>query len=160
MNEIQILIVAITIHKRLDFGMERVLSVDEISEQYWVAASSSSSSSSSSFKSKMNRSESEWAFQQFLQQEAASSSSNSDHDDDHHHAKLKKESNTNIPVTLHVDSQDYHAILKTKLNLACAAVAMTRVCSFFGTTPCFFFLVSSWNCFILYLKQFLFIYFF
>ncbi|KAG5044385.1 hypothetical protein JHK87_008300 [Glycine soja] len=106
--------------------MERVLSVDEISEQYWVAASSSSSSSSSSFKSKMNRSESEWAFQQFLQQEAASSSSNSDHDDDHHHAKLKKESNTNIPVTLHVDSQDYHAILKTKLNLACAAVAMTR----------------------------------
>lgn len=110
----------------------------------------------------MNRSESEWAFQQFLQEAAASSSSNSDH----HHLKFKNEFNINIPVTttsiqnINVDSQDYHAILKTKLNLACAAVAMTRVCSFFGTTPCFFFLVSSWNCFILYLKQFLFIYFF
>ncbi|KAG5087194.1 hypothetical protein JHK82_054591 [Glycine max] len=76
----------------------------------------------------MNRSESEWAFQQFLQEAAASSSSNSDH----HHLKFKNEFNINIPVTttsiqnINVDSQDYHAILKTKLNLACAAVAMTR----------------------------------
>ena len=33
MNEIQILIVAITIHKRLDFGMERVLSVDDFAAE-------------------------------------------------------------------------------------------------------------------------------
>ncbi|XP_029126966.1 light-inducible protein CPRF2 [Cajanus cajan] len=86
--------------------MERGLSVDEISEQYWVAARKETCKS----KSNMNRSDSEWAFQQFLQ-EAASSSSSSD-------VKL-----TNMDI---VDSDDYQAILKTKLNLACAAVAFTR----------------------------------
>ncbi|BAT87965.1 hypothetical protein LR48_Vigan10g152900 [Vigna angularis] len=98
--------------------MERVLSVDEISEQYWVAAKKESCKS----KSKMNRSESEWAFQQFLQ-EAVSPSSSSSSD-----VKPKKDPdiNMNIPVTLNVDSHDYQSILKTKLNLACAAVALTR----------------------------------
>lgn len=106
--------------------MERVLSVDEISEQYWVAAEKS--------KSKMNRSESEWAFQQFLQ-EAASSSSSDD-------VKLEKDPNINV----NVHSQDYHNILKTKLNLACAAVALTRVCwkKLFLNFKFFGFWV--WNC--------------
>ncbi|RDX85454.1 Light-inducible protein CPRF2, partial [Mucuna pruriens] len=88
--------------------MERVLSVDEITEQYWVAAKKETCKS----KSKMNRSESEWAFQQFLQ-EAASSSSSDD-------LQLKNDPNINV------DSDHYQAILKTKLNLACAAVALTR----------------------------------
>ncbi|XP_014516866.1 light-inducible protein CPRF2 isoform X2 [Vigna radiata var. radiata] len=98
--------------------MERVLSVDEISEQYWVAAKKESCKS----KSKMNRSESEWAFQQFLQ-EAVSPSSSSSSD-----VKPKNDPdiNMNIPVTLNVDSHDYQTILKTKLNLACAAVALSR----------------------------------
>ncbi|WVY93766.1 hypothetical protein V8G54_032854 [Vigna mungo] len=98
--------------------MERVLSVDEISEQYWVAAKKESCKS----KSKMNRSESEWAFQQFLQ-EAVSPSSSSSSD-----VKPKKDPDItmNIPVTLNVDSHDYQTILKTKLNLACAAVALSR----------------------------------
>lgn len=103
--------------------MERVLSVDEISEQYWVAAKKESCKS----KSKMNRSESEWAFQQFLQ-EAVSPSSSSSSD-----VKPKNDPdiNMNIPVTLNVDSHDYQTILKTKLNLACAAVALSRVsCTF------------------------------
>ncbi|KAK7285129.1 hypothetical protein RJT34_19889 [Clitoria ternatea] len=80
--------------------MERVLSVDEIGEQYWVNARKSNESC------KMNRSDSEWAFQQFLKEAASASSSSS----------------SSLPV----DSQDYHTILKTKLNLACAAVALTR----------------------------------
>ncbi|KAL2345790.1 hypothetical protein Fmac_007075 [Flemingia macrophylla] len=89
--------------------MERVLSVDEISEQYWVAARKETCKS----KSNMNRSESEWAFQQFLQEAAAASSSSSSD------VKLKNMDNN-------VHSEDYQAILKTKLNLACAAVALTR----------------------------------
>ncbi|XP_027930705.1 light-inducible protein CPRF2 isoform X2 [Vigna unguiculata] len=96
--------------------MERVLSVDEISEQYWVAAKKESCKS----KSKMNRSESEWAFQQFLQ-EAASPSSSSSSD-----VKPEKDPDINMNITLNVDSHDYQTILKTKLNLACAAVALTR----------------------------------
>ncbi|XP_061340441.1 light-inducible protein CPRF2 isoform X2 [Gastrolobium bilobum] len=87
--------------------MERVLSVDEISEQYFWSDESCKSNS------KMNRSDSEWAFQRFLQ-EASSASSTVD-------VKLAK---NNFPVS--VDSDDYQAILKTKLNLACAAVALTR----------------------------------
>ncbi|XP_027349622.1 light-inducible protein CPRF2 isoform X2 [Abrus precatorius] len=98
--------------------MERVLSVDEISEQYWVAARNESCKS----KSKMNRSDSEWAFQQFLKEAASSSSSSSSSSSID--VKLKKDPSANHPVT--VDSEDYHAILKTKLNLACAAVALTR----------------------------------
>lgn len=107
-------------------SMERVLSVDEISEQYWVAAKKESCK----LKSNMNRSESEWAFQQFLQ-EAASPSSSSSSDVKDPDINI----NINIPVTLNVDSQDYQTILKTKLNLACAAVALTRVCW------CFYFLI-------------------
>ncbi|TKY61388.1 Light-inducible protein CPRF2 [Spatholobus suberectus] len=95
-------------------NMERVLSMDEISEQYWVAARKESCKS----KSNMNRSDSEWAFQQFLQ-EAASSSSSDD-------VKLEKDPNIDIPGAVNDDSEDYHTILKTKLNLACAAVALTR----------------------------------
>jgi len=102
--------------------MERVLSVDEISEQYWVAAKKESCKS----KSKMNRSESEWAFQQFLQ-EAASPSSSSSSD-----VKPEKDPDINMNITLNVDSHDYQTILKTKLNLACAAVALTRVSYFFA----------------------------
>ncbi|CAJ1961074.1 unnamed protein product [Sphenostylis stenocarpa] len=94
--------------------MERVLSVDEISEQFWVAARKESCKS----ESKMNRSESEWAFQQFLQEAASPTSSSS--------SDVKPKKDPNIPATLNVDSQDYQAILKTKLNLACAAVALTR----------------------------------
>ncbi|KAJ1385132.1 Basic-leucine zipper domain [Sesbania bispinosa] len=94
--------------------MERVFSVDEISEECWSAARDESSCKS---KSKMNRSASEWAFQQFLKE--ASSSSVDD-------VKIKKDPTTTATATTPLDSEDYQAILKTKLNLACAAVALTR----------------------------------
>lgn len=91
--------------------MERVFSVDEIAEQLWPDESS---------KSMMNRSASEWAFQRFLQEAQAASSSSTVEIKPNINAKP----NTNGPH--HHPSEDYQAILKTKLNLACAAVALSR----------------------------------
>ncbi|KAJ1413885.1 Basic-leucine zipper domain [Sesbania bispinosa] len=103
--------------------MERVFSVDEISEEYWSAARDESSCKS---KSKMNRSASEWAFQQFLKEASscgvAAEACSSSVDD----VKLKKDPSPTTTATAPLDSEDYQAILKTKLNLACAAVALTR----------------------------------
>ncbi|XP_012845641.1 PREDICTED: light-inducible protein CPRF2 [Erythranthe guttata] len=94
----------------------------------------------------MNRSSSEWAFQRFLQ-EAAAASSSSDHitattvqrDD-----VVQIEANSNFnndnpprqiaaaavavgpPPNIPVDSEEYQAFLKSRLELACAAVALSR----------------------------------
>ncbi|GER55282.1 BZIP transcription factor [Striga asiatica] len=127
--------------------MDRVFSVDEIPDQFWsppirlddadVEPASSCAAASSS--SKMNRSSSEWAFQRFLQ-EAASP--------DHDSAPLKTDAAVEIkssnhhyngnqqpqvaaaaagpPLNIPIDSEEYQAFLKSRLDLACAAVALTR----------------------------------
>lgn len=111
--------------------MERVFSIAEITEQYWLTSKACKEG-----ESKMNRSDSEWAFQQFLQQQeqeaantsnakpCSSSSTSTSTSSSNLDLKLKINNNNNNNIN---DSQDYYAILKTKLDLACAAVAMSRV---------------------------------
>lgn len=91
----------------------------------------------------MNRSASEWAFQQFLREEADRKGEDKKEEEEEAKEELKKKENgvmtssngglenkdkNNIPA----DSEEYQAFLKTKLNLACAAVAMSRVILFFS----------------------------
>ncbi|KAK0599884.1 hypothetical protein LWI29_009480 [Acer saccharum] len=164
--------------------MDRVFSVDEISDQFWSAPpppppstkttttttfqrhQSSDSPDEESSSKMMNRSESEWAFQRFLQEEAhvaavsQQSSSSADSKNDsvveiksgsnttittahyhHHHHHYPQKLNVKkggvkndttaasfsgtaaAPPNIPVDSEEYQAFLKSKLNLACAAVA-------------------------------------
>ncbi|PIN26585.1 hypothetical protein CDL12_00652 [Handroanthus impetiginosus] len=154
--------------------MDRVFSVDEIADGFWSphppiglgdedeneGAAPPFSSSAGGPPSKtmgMNRSASEWAFQQFLQEAAApahaattvqSSSSSSRHpakNDDvveikrsHHYSGVGVNGHQQQPhmaapaaggppPNIPIDSEDYQAFLKSKLELACAAVALTRV---------------------------------
>lgn len=140
--------------------------------------------------SKMNRSESEWAFQRFLQEASAAtfddttpSNSSADKTDVVHindngysnnNATSKScdnnykgnamslsnggcataaSSSFGAPADIPVESEDYHAILKSKLNMACAAVALSRVNLF----P-FHFLPISFQCFCCFLLKHVFIY--
>lgn len=142
--------------------MDRVFSVGEISEQFWsTIPSSSDNSPKNDHSSKMNRSESEWAFQRFLQEahhvaasgsspQQSSSSAAGDSKSDSlveikstlDNSNVKDDSNTDKTATstaagnpvsfsvspnIPVDSAEYQAFLKSKLNLACAAVALSRV---------------------------------
>ncbi|KAG6750642.1 hypothetical protein POTOM_045150 [Populus tomentosa] len=127
--------------------MERVFSVeDNITEHFWSPPPPPED------LSKMNRSESEWAFERFLQEASAvtlddNTSSNSsadktdvvqikDHGNSNNNATSKcsfsngtcatAASSFAAPAIIPVESDDYHAFLKSKLNLACAAVALTR----------------------------------
>lgn len=161
--------------------MDRVFSVDEIADQFWLPHPSirlgdedeeetvteePSSSAANTAQSKtmgMNRSSSEWAFQRFLQEAAApdrtattlQSSSSSTHppqNDDiveikgkgnHHYSGMGVNGNNQQqakmvataagvpPPNIPVDSEEYQAFLKSRLELACAAVALTRVFAFF-----------------------------
>ncbi|KAJ6762925.1 BASIC LEUCINE ZIPPER 63 [Salix purpurea] len=126
--------------------MDRVFSEeDNITEHFWSPPPKD--------LSKMNRSESEWAFERFLQEASAATledntSSNSsadktdvvqikDHGNSNNNATSKcsfsngtcatAASSFGAPASFPVESDDYHAFLKSKLNLACAAVALTRV---------------------------------
>lgn len=112
--------------------MERVFSIAEITEQYWLTSKACKEG-----ESKMNRSDSEWAFQQFLQQQQQqepastshakpSSSSSTSTSSSNVDLKLNINNNNNNDNNIN-DSEDYHAFLKTKLELACAAFAMSRV---------------------------------
>ncbi|KAL6545097.1 hypothetical protein OROHE_010004 [Orobanche hederae] len=133
--------------------MDRVFSVDEIADQFWSAhvppirlhedadveqASSCAAATSSSKMVGMNRSSSEWAFQQFLQ-EAASPDHNSitlqsddvvEIKDKHHHYNGNQQPQLAAaggpPLNISIDSEEYQAFLKSRLDLACAAVALTR----------------------------------
>ncbi|GJR40680.1 hypothetical protein Tco_1216364 [Tanacetum coccineum] len=130
--------------------MDRMFSVDDdIAGHFWSPAaggdedeSSSSSSASKSQQQKstmMNRSMSEWQFQRFLQETSSSvpesSSSKVDNKkDDVVVVEVKDPHENNInkstfvgPPNVPVDSEEYQAYLKSRLNLACAAVALTRV---------------------------------
>lgn len=160
-------------HRRREKEMDRVLSVDEISDQFW--SSSPPRLLEPGEQSMMNRSESEWAFQCFLQEQvspkakAATSNSSSaggvgddsdvveikDTSTDRNEGPSQNPTNANnaningnnnnnasgsktaakppaanagaenIPII----SEEYRAFLKRKLNLACAAVALSRVLS-------------------------------
>lgn len=142
-------------------NMDRVFSLNEISDRFWSDAPDE--------LSKMNRSESEWALQRFLQeaQQGSSpkqSSSASSDTESHTVVEIKTPSSnkngknvadvnggnkTTVSFNVGaangcasnalVDSEDYQTVLKNKLNLACAAVAMSRV-SFFP----FFFRFFTW----------------
>ncbi|XP_076938164.1 light-inducible protein CPRF2-like [Bidens hawaiensis] len=70
----------------------------------------------------MNRSMSEWQFQCFLQQQSQSPSSSSSSSFIPNDQSIAT-TNTN---TTPIDSEEYQRYLKTQLNLACAAVALTR----------------------------------
>ncbi|KAK4476688.1 hypothetical protein RD792_015848 [Penstemon davidsonii] len=139
--------------------MDRVFSVDEISDQFWSThpsqirlhddgdaaepPSSSSSASSSSKMTRMNRSSSEWAFQLFLQEATALDHtpttlppSSSKQNDDVVEIKTSFGDITTQqrvemavgrpPANIPIDSKEYQAFLKSRLELACAAVALTR----------------------------------
>ncbi|GMH13195.1 hypothetical protein Nepgr_015036 [Nepenthes gracilis] len=136
--------------------MERVFSVEDISDQFW--SSPPSPPSEQSEDPKMNRSASEWAFQRFLQEAISSpdtvSSSksrpendvveikdhahqsdqqiyhqNQDHDQKQPNNRIRPPANTsafNLGSSIPIDSDEYQALLKSRLNLTCAAVALTR----------------------------------
>lgn len=124
--------------------IDRVFSVDGISDHFWTSPEESS---------KLNRSASEWSFRRFLQEAASvSDSSISPPPASPSAAEIRsnaveireKQSNQNVGVMKEreicsssareksraaaaADSDEYQAFLKSKLNLACAAVALCRV---------------------------------
>ncbi|GAB4836000.1 hypothetical protein Ancab_000918 [Ancistrocladus abbreviatus] len=143
--------------------MDRVVSVEEISEQFW--SSPPPLPPAAAADPKMNRSASEWAFQRFLQEVAASSLSDTSsskslaendvveikdhhpHSPHHHHQNQSHSLNRCNPTpappqpnsiqstattsfiprsSMPIDSEDYQTFLKSRLDLACAAVALTR----------------------------------
>ncbi|CAO2837077.1 unnamed protein product [Amaranthus hypochondriacus] len=121
--------------------MDRVFSVGDISDQFWSSPPPPPPSQPPGGDSKMNRSASEWAFERFLQEaspisDTSSSKSLAENDVVEIRDSLHQSNNditSKMPSFNHqgsssfpVDSDEYHAILKSKLDLACAAVAMTR----------------------------------
>lgn len=86
--------------------MEKVFSDEEISGNHHWSVNGTTA---------MNRSASEWAFHRFIQESSAGESTTA--------CGVSVSSPPNVPV----DSDEYRAFLKSKLNLACAAVAMKRV---------------------------------
>ncbi|KAF8105550.1 hypothetical protein N665_0157s0124 [Sinapis alba] len=93
--------------------MEKVFSVEEISgnnNHLWSEPAKESDGTTMS----MNRSDSEWAFHRFIQESSSAGEAAS--------AYGISVSGPSSPV----DSHEYREILKNKLNLACAAVAMKR----------------------------------
>ncbi|CAH8272534.1 unnamed protein product [Arabidopsis lyrata] len=85
--------------------MEKVFSDEEISGNHHWSVNGTTA---------MNRSASEWAFHRFIQESSAGESTTA--------CGVSVSSPPNVPV----DSDEYRAFLKSKLNLACAAVAMKR----------------------------------
>ncbi|XP_022561956.2 basic leucine zipper 63 isoform X2 [Brassica napus] len=90
--------------------MEKVFSVEETScnNHLWSEPAKESDGTSG-----MNRSDSEWAFHRSIQKSSAGEDAT---------AHGASDSGPSSPV----DSHEYREILKSKLNLACAAVAMKR----------------------------------
>ena len=123
--------------------------MEEMSDHLWSSFSAQPGTHENEDEdelSKMNRSPSEWAFQCFLQEQGSvSPSSSSQAHNEVEEIKVNatsialpngpNPSNTNINSSaasfkapnVPVDSEEYQAFLKTKLDLACAAVALSRV---------------------------------
>ena len=112
--------------------MDRVFSVDDISDQFlW----SSPPPPRHADDPKMTRSASVWAFQKFLREEASSSvsddttSSSSKSAGGGNDAAVERK-NAGFGGTggiVPVDLDEYQAFLKARLDLACTAVALTKV---------------------------------
>lgn len=109
-----------------------VFSVDDMAvEQLWPLPPSihthddDAYPSAASDTTRMNRSSSEWAFQRFLQEATAAAATPLPNDDvidimSNHH--FIPPSPSKIPL----DTEEYQTFLKSRLELACAAVALTR----------------------------------
>ncbi|XP_039039402.1 LOW QUALITY PROTEIN: light-inducible protein CPRF2-like [Hibiscus syriacus] len=109
--------------------MDRVFSVEDMSDHFWSSSATAGGGDDDKDNkpgSKMNRSASEWAFQEFLREEV--DNKGEDHNEGEKvDEELKKKkngcfgsnNNDNVPA----DLEGYQAFLKKKLNLACAAVA-------------------------------------
>lgn len=122
--------------------MNSVFSVDEMSDGLWSSTPV------------MNRSSSEWALERFLEEfsspavtprppmadplavpsvaspsVASQSSTSKRYDGDDEVVEIKKPDNRHDPAssTTAIDSDQYREFLKNQLDLACAAVALTRV---------------------------------
>ncbi|OAY44239.1 light-inducible protein CPRF2 isoform X1 [Manihot esculenta] len=138
--------------------MDRVFSVGEISDQFWSLPPPPPPPAQTDDSSKMNRSESEWAFQRFLQEasvvpvsasasDSSPQSSSAPAGDKSDVVEMKDNDKTTAsssftngrcttpfnvaaalgaPPNTAVGSEEYQAFLKSKLNLACAAVALSR----------------------------------
>ncbi|XP_039022384.1 light-inducible protein CPRF2-like [Hibiscus syriacus] len=112
--------------------MDRVFSVEDMSDHFWsssAAADGGDAEKDNKPGSKMNFSASEWAFQEFLKKEVDEKGEDHNEEDKVKEELMKKKNgcfeknnnNNNVPA----DLDDYQACLKKKLNLACAAVAMS-----------------------------------
>ncbi|KAL8171075.1 hypothetical protein V2J09_022879 [Rumex salicifolius] len=149
--------------------MDRVSSVDEFSDQFWLPPpphSPNPTPASAAKEPQMNRSSSEWAFQRFLREAEASSASNTTSSSksscendvieikDRAFQKNNPPSNLSVNqkggsaaphhgITSHpaptaainpfntrssipIDSDEYQELLKSRLDLACAAVALKK----------------------------------
>lgn len=116
--------------------MDSVFSVDDIADQLWsspppmrLSHDLDSSTSATSSSKMMNRSSSEWAFQRFLEEADTTSQQIKDHnliadqsEPMSNTASFASEPPSNIPI----DSDEYQAFLKRRLDLACAVFALTR----------------------------------
>lgn len=132
--------------------------LDVAAEEHEESSSSAATpagSSTSNNKMMMNRSSSEWAFQRFLQEASALDDSSSQQPPTSGSATTSNDVvqttnhsdfniNNNIsnrktaadlggppPANIPTDSEEYQAYLKSRLELACAAVALTRVFLFY-----------------------------
>ncbi|KAH0940003.1 LOW QUALITY PROTEIN: hypothetical protein HID58_007464 [Brassica napus] len=94
--------------------MEKTLSVEEIScNHLWSELAEETNGTTA--KGMMNRSDSEWAFQRFIQESSSAGEAV-------YGVSVSGPPSPSVPV----DSEEYREFLKSKLNLACAAVAMKR----------------------------------
>lgn len=134
--------------------MDRVFSVEEISDPFWSSSHSSSSAAESSNNNnnnnnnnKMNRSSSEWAFQRFLEEVSISqnnpsqslSSTSSSLNETRIEIKDPPLSDPSLNDNGPIDPEEYQQILKKRLDLACAAVALSRVFLWFCVLGFFYF---------------------
>lgn len=85
---------------------------------------------SSSAAEGMNRSSSEWALQRFLQESTFPTDGIDKIKANHHHPNDNQQPQP-AAVAISADPDEYQAFLKSRLELACAAVALTRVIVFF-----------------------------
>ncbi|XP_026449871.1 light-inducible protein CPRF2-like [Papaver somniferum] len=138
--------------------MDRVFSVEENSDPYWTApppapplqppqSSSTTTMDDDDLSMKnqmMNRSSSEWTFQKFLQEaetHTLPSSSSSVTNNNEEVVEIKEPVILNPPPnhsqpsdlsangSVPIDSEEYQTILKRRLEMACAAVALSRASS-------------------------------
>ncbi|RWR87929.1 Basic-leucine zipper domain-containing protein [Cinnamomum micranthum f. kanehirae] len=126
--------------------MDRVFSVEEISDPFWLsshfsssaaaaaaAADESSNNNNNYNNNKMNRSSSEWAFQRFLEEASISqnnpsqslSSTSSSLNEKPIEIKDPPISDPSLNDNGPIDPEEYQQILKKRLDLACAAVALS-----------------------------------